>query len=73
MRSDSKKQINKLIVKNLKSSLTDKKVSKDKQLIAEIPHELHTEIKILATRQNITIKEIVVIALLKYIENQRVA
>jgi hypothetical protein len=48
-------------------------VSKDKQLIAEIPHELHTEIKILATRQNITIKEIVVIALLKYIENQRVA
>jgi hypothetical protein len=73
MKSDSKKQINKLIVKNSKQNLTDKKVSKDKQLIAEIPHELHTEIKILATRQNITIKEIVVIALLKYIENQRVA
>lgn len=64
MKSNSKKQIDKLI---------GKKVLKDKQLIAEIPHELHTEIKILATRQNITIKEIVVIALLKYIENQKVA
>jgi hypothetical protein len=73
MKSSTKnqKQIDKLIEKNIIT--TDKKVQKDKQLIAEIPHELHTEIKILATRKSITIKEIVETALLGYIEQQKMA
>lgn len=67
----NQKEINKLIEKSIVSS--DKKVQKDKQLIAEIPYELHMEIKILATRKNITMKEVVENALTIYLESQRMA